>query len=125
MHVLVGIWIWYIKGKKVPIHNLFVNGSLLFFLTALTAKSFVEFYKSTSTVDHPHISLFVIIGLIIILLPTTALYGAIVNAIAGGSQHDIPPEAITRYSFILSVLAIIYSFTNYILVLNFGQGGKP
>jgi hypothetical protein len=125
MHLFIGILIWQLKGRIVPIHNLFVNGSLLFFISAITAKSVGEFYKNISTTDHPWSALIAFLGIVFILLPTTAIYGIIVNALSSGATHDIAPEIITSLSFVLAAAAIIYSFTLFLLVVNFSKGGSP
>jgi len=118
MHLLIGILIWHAKGRAILFHNLFSNGSLLFFAAALTAKSFGDYYRNVSATDHPLSALFAFVGLVFVLLPTTAIYGGIVSSVSGGSQHDFPPEVIARYSGILAALAVIYGFTNFLLVLN-------
>jgi cation transporter-like permease len=118
-HLFVGILIWHAKGQKVTFDHLIGNGSLLFFAAALTAKSFGDYYKNVSVPEHLAASLIAICGILFILMPTVAIYGSIVNAVSGGSQHDLPLPFVTRYSSVMAVLSVLYGLVVFLLVAEF------
>jgi hypothetical protein len=121
LHLGIGVLIWFLRGRLVPFQSLLSGGSLLFFAASLTAKSFTDHYRRVSTIDHPVAALAVLAGMLLIVLPTTAIYSLIVvDATSKRSRNALSHAVIAQASWILSAVAIIYGFAVLVLILNLG-----
>jgi len=115
-HFVIGALVWYLHKQAIPFHTFVEDGSLLFFAATLTATGFGDYLKTIPYATHPWVSLGAFVGLILILMPTSAIYGVIISALCTKAKDSLSPAIILRFSSMMASAAVVYGLALFVIV---------
>lgn len=113
-HFVVGALVAWITGTWEAIRLLLQNGSILFYSAALTGSAFGAYFRSVEiagTIYHAWVRHVALAGLVLIIVPTVGLYGAIGFRLGSGTLSPRATARLSRTMLTLVAASLLYSLT--------------